>query len=278
MSTISKEQIAGFAQYLRESERSDETVTKYERYAAMFAGWLGERELTKEVVITFKAHISETYTAVGVNGILAAVNGLLKHLERSDLQVKYLKIQRRRYTEPERELSRQEAERLIAAAITLGRERSALFIRTMLATGIRVSELRFITVEAVKSGYAEVKLKGKVREVIIPDALQKLLIDYAERNEISSGSIFVTRTGKPLDRSYIWKEMKKLAEQSTVAASKAYPHALRHCFAREYYAKYPKLAELADILGHSNAETTRIYTASPLESYRYKINSLGLAA
>jgi integrase len=230
-------------------------------------------------VIEFKAHISLSYSARGVNGIIAAVNGLLENNGCKYCQVKGLKVQPLRFVEQDREITRDEAERLIDAAVELGRERSAMFIRTMLATGIRVSELRFITVEALKNGLAEVQLKGKVRGAIIQSELCMMLMDYAQRSGIVSGSVFITRNGKPLDRSYIWKEMKSLAKHAEVAASKVFPHALRHCFARVYNVKYPNcLAELADILGHSSIETTRVYTAATVDSHRVRVESLALAA
>jgi integrase len=270
------EQLAEFAAHLRREEKAEGTVEKYERYARAFAGFVGDSPLTKELAVEWKQSVAEHYTAVGANGILAAANSLLTYLERTDLKLTRLKVQRKLFVEPERELKRPDFEHLAATAENIGKTRLALVMRTMFATGIRVGELRYITVEAAQTGQAEISLKGKTRTIFLPTKLCELLFDYAKKRKISSGTIFVTKRGNPLDRHAIWSGMKKLAKAAGVLAKKVFPHNLRRLFARTYYENIPNLTELADIMGHSDVNTTRIYTATTGAEFRKRLDSLNL--
>jgi integrase len=274
--TIREEHIRGYRRQLECQEKSPATVAKYTRGARAFADWLGESTLTKEAVIAYKEQLAGRHTAAGGNGALAAVNGLLNFLGRPNLKVKPFKVQRGAFLSPERELGRAEFDRLLQAAERRGKSRLALVMQTIFATGIRVSELRFITVETATCGRAEIRLKGKTRTIILPTKLRQKLKHYAREKGVESGPIFVTRGGKPLDRSNIWHEMKRLCALAKVSAKKVFPHNLRHLFARTYFKKSPNLAELADLLGHSDVNTTRIYTATSGAEYQKRLDALGL--
>ncbi|MDR3310058.1 MAG: tyrosine-type recombinase/integrase [Oscillospiraceae bacterium] len=274
--TITAGTRAGFSAELRRGEKSAATVEKYLRYARRFSSELCGAELTKDAVIAYKARVAERYTAAGANGMIAAVNSLLVYLGRADLRVSPLKVQRRLFSPPERELNRGEFERLVAVTERGGDARLSLALRTMFATGIRVGELRFVTVEAARGGRTEIRLKGKIRELFLQPKLCKLLLGYAKRRGIASGSVFVTRSGKPIDRFAVWRGMKRLGRLAGVAAAKVFPHNLRHLFARIFYAKIPNLAALADVMGHSDVNTTRIYTASSGAELRRQLDSLRL--
>ena len=256
-------QLAAFRQWLLEEEREPATIEKYLREVRAFAAWLGGAPVTKEGATAWKACLTASGFQPGtVNGKLSALNKFFAFLGWSACRVKYLKIQRRVFRSSERELSREEYARLLETARTLGRERLALLIETICATGIRVSELKYITAESVRDGRTEISLKGKIRTILIPGKLCRKLLKYAGKRKIASGEIFLTRSGKSLSRRQIWAEMKALCARAGVERTKVFPHNLRHLFARTFYRACRDVVKLADVLGHSSIETTRIYLIS----------------
>lgn len=260
---MTAESLSAFEQYLKTEERSDATIEKYLRDARQFAAWLRGRAVTKEVAASWKEHLVEqSYDAGTVNGKLAALNAFFRFADWEDCRVKSLKRQRRVFREQKRELTQDEYARLLQAAETMGRERLKLLMETICGTGIRVSEVRYITVETAKAGKAEVSLKGKIRTILLPTKLCRKLLKYAKRKKIASGEIFLTRSGKAMSRKQIWAEMKSICKKAGVETSKVYPHNLRHLFARCFYRACRDIAKLADVLGHSSVETTRIYLIS----------------
>lgn len=268
------ETIEAFAHYLQTEEKSKLTQEKYVRDVRAFLRWLEGRPLCKEEVLAYKAAILERYAAASVNSMLSAINCFLAFSGRQECRVKQLRRQREMFASGEKELSRAEYERLLRAARR--NERLCLLMQTIGATGIRVSEHRFITVEAARQGYAQVQCKGKCRRVLLPERLCAALLSYAAARGIRGGSIFVTRGGKPLDRSYIWAEMKRLCRAAQISEEKVFPHNLRHLFARTYYASEKDVIRLADLLGHSSIDTTRIYTMESGEEHRRQIERLPL--
>jgi len=250
-----------YLRHLQEQERSAHTISKYAHDIGALCEYLGGAPITKTALIGWKEHLAATLAPASINSMLVAVNGFLQFCGWAELRVKLLKIQKSAFLSEEKELSRAEYERLVRAAKMQENERLALVIQTICATGIRVSELRFITAEAVQRGRAEISNKGKLRVVFLPRALRKLLSDYLRRQGKTTGAMFTTRSGRPLDRSNIWRDMKALCQSAKVDAKKVFPHNLRHLFARTFYALDHDLSRLADILGHSNISTTRIYTA-----------------
>lgn len=257
---VGKRELEQFAQGLRRRERSEGTVEKYCRDVTGFAAWLGERPLTAGAVNRWKAHLLDSGLApVTVNSKLSALNSFFRCMGWTGCQAKLLKVQRRVFRDRNRELSREEYGRLLASARERGRERLALLLEAICATGIRVSEVRYITVEAVRAGQAEAALKGKIRTVLLPGRLCRKLLKYAKKQKISSGEIFVTKSGKSLSRRQIWREMKAICRSAGVASSKVFPHNLRHLFATVFYRACRDIVKLADILGHSSVNTTRIY-------------------
>ena len=261
-----------FKTYLIQEEKSPLTVEKYVRDVRGFLRWLDGRELSKAEVLSYKEKLTESYAITSVNSILSSVNSYLDYLGRRDCHVKTIKQQRRMFCAAEKELTKTEYERLLRAAKQ--KPRLCLLMQTICSTGIRVSEHRFITVEAAKQGYAEVRLKGKYRMVFLPKKLCKALLNYARENKIRRGSIFITSTGKPLDRCNIWAEMKKLCDTANVRREKVFPHNLRHLFARTYYALEKDIVRLADILGHSSINTTRIYTMESGDIHRKQLEKM----
>ena len=273
---ITNELISDFKTYLIQEEKASNTIEKYIRDVRAFFEWSYEKELTKETVLEYKNHIMSHFAPSSTNSILSSINRFFEYNKWFDLKVKSLKIQRQIFSKKERELRKDEYERLIKAAKTKRNEQLYLLMQTICSCGLRVSELKFITVEALNKQTAIIKCKGKMRQVFLPNALCKLLKRYAKSKKISRGAIFVTKTGKPLDRSNIWKMMKSLCEDAKVASSKVFPHNLRHLFARTYYAIEKDIVRLADILGHSSVNTTRIYTMENGDSCRQQIQRLGL--
>ena len=249
-----------FAIHLQEQEKSASTIELYQRNLAVFCKFLGEEPVTKGALIEWKESLTERYTATSVNTMLAGVNTFLIFTGWIDCKVKPLKIQKSLFCRAEKELTREEYLRLVQAAEQEGNERLSLVLQTICATGIRVSELQFITIEALHSGRAVVNCKGKTRTIFLPQKLCHTLIKYARKQQRASGPVFVTKTERPLDRSNIWMDMKALCESAGVEKGKVFPHNLRHLFARTYYTLEKDLFRLADILGHSNVNTTRIYT------------------
>lgn len=265
-----------YIEHLEREERSPATLGQYRRDIEAFFRWMSGRELTKERVIGYKGHLQEVYRPVSVNAKLAALNGFFSFLGRHDLRVKQLKIQRQAFCPRERELSKAEYLRLVRAAETRRGDRLSLLMQTICATGIRVSELHSITAEAVERGEAVLQLKGKTRVILLTGKLRKKLQRYLRRQGISSGPVFITRTGRPLGRSSIWRMMKSLCTEAGVERSKVFPHNLRHLFARCFYSADRDLAKLADILGHSNINTTRIYIVSSGREHRQRMDALKL--
>lgn len=265
-----------FEAYLVLQEKSRATVEKYVRDASAFAEYTGDAEITKETVIAYKEHLMKNHAVRSVNSYLASLNSLFAFLNRADLKVKSIKLQRQIFCLEDRELTREEYRRLCKAAADNHNERLHVMLQTICGTGIRVSELQFITVEAARQGKAVVSLKGKTRSVFIVNELKKKLLSYAGKQNIKSGMIFVTRTGKPLNRTNIWREMKALCAAAGVNPQKVFPHNLRHLFARVFYGIEKDIAKLADILGHSSINTTRIYIVSTGVEHRRRMENMRL--
>ncbi len=276
MRKITNELIQKFKSYLIDEEKSSSTLEKYIRDITVFMEWCKETELSKSVVLEYKQDIVKKYAPASVNSILSSLNSFFSYNEWYDLKVKALKIQRHIFASKDKELTKAEYERLLVAAKQKKNQRLYYLMQTICATGIRVSELKAITVSAVKSGQATINCKGKMRIVILPKQLCKMLKDYIKENNIKSGSVFVSKNGKPLDRSNIWSDMKKLCESAGVSKDKVFPHNLRHLFARTYYSIQKDVVRLADILGHSSVNTTRIYTMETGEIHRQQMQKLGL--
>ena len=253
--------IKRYLTYLREQERSDATLKKYRHDLDALCRYIQDMPLNKSVLIDWKELLIDRYAPATVNSMLIAVNGYLRFYGWQGLSVKLLKLQKALFVDESKELTKAEYTRLVQAAKRKDNERLALVIQTICATGIRVSELRYITVEAVQNGRAEISNKGKRRIVFLPGKLRRLLKDYVRKQKKTNGQVFTTRTGRPLDRSNIWRDMKALCESAGVSAEKVFPHNLRHLFARTFYSMEKDLNRLADILGHSSIDTTRIYTA-----------------
>lgn len=270
------EKIYDFKKHLIEQERSPYTIAKYIHDAKVFLEFADKRTINKELVIDFKSFLGERYATSSANSMLAAVNHFLKFIGCADYMVKPFKIQRALFIPEEKELCRNEYLRLIEAARRQKKERLMLIVETICATGIRISELKFITVESVGTGRAEIKCKGKLRTVFLPPQLCKLLKKYIQKQKITAGAVFITRNGKQLDRSNIWRDMKKLCGLTAVSPQKVFPHNLRHLFARTYYSLEKDLSRLADILGHSNVNTTRIYTIESGRTHARQIERLNL--
>ena len=266
---LTEHQITEFAAFLKNEEKSENTMGKYIRDIRAFAAYVGDAEITKETVITYKNNLrSQNYAVRSINSMLASINSFFSFLGWEDLKVKSIKLQRQIYCPEEKELTKAEYMRLVNAARQKGNERLNLLIQTICGTGIRVSELQYITVEAVRCGEAVVSLKGKTRSVFLVRELQKKLLRYAAEQKITTGAIFITRSGKPMSRTNIWREMKCLCEQAGVNPQKVFPHNLRHLFARTFYGIEKDIAKLADILGHSSINTTRIYIISTGNEHR----------
>lgn len=265
-----------FEIYLHQEERSENTIIKYARDLRALFSFLSGQPITKETLLAWKDRLIEAYAPASVNSMLAAVNSFLEWVELPGLKVKPLKIQREIYSRPEKELSRDEYRRLVEAADRENNRRLSLLLQTICATGIRVSELQFITTESLQSGRAVVDCKGKTRTVFLPAELTRALRSYCRDQEIETGVIFRTRSGKPLDRSNIWKDMKSLCESAGVEPGKVFPHNLRHLFARTYYQLEKDLSRLADLLGHSNITTTRIYTMESGREHAKQLDRMGL--
>ena len=276
MKKILNDQIENFKSYLIDEEKSSATIEKYVRDVELFFAWVDERELEKVVVLEYKGELCEKYAPASVNSMLSSLNSFFSFCGWHELHVKNLKIQRQIFASSEKELTKAEYERLLTAAKFKKNERLFLLMQTICSTGIRVSELQFITVEAVERGIAEINCKGKRRQVFLPKELRKMLGRYIREQNRKSGSVFVTKNGNPLDRSNIWSDMKKLCKTANVSEKKVFPHNLRHLFARTFYSIQKDVVRLADILGHSSINTTRIYTMETGLVHRRQIEKLGL--
>ena len=276
---IGSEQLTAFEQHLRLEERAPGTIEKYLRDVRAFAVWLADRPLTKQTAIAWKEHLlSVGYAPATINSMLIAVNRFFRFKHWDELRIKVIRVQRQIFRSRDRDLTKEEYLRLLDAARSLGRERLELLMETICATGIRVSEVRYITVEAAQAGRAEIALKGKIRTILLPGKLCRKLLKYAKKQNIGSGEIFRTRTGKGMSRRQIWAEMKAICKQAKVAPSKVFPHNLRHLFARTFYRACRDVVQLADVLGHSSVETTRIYLASTGNEYVRRLDRLGLVS
>ncbi len=274
--TITKNLIEKFKQYLIEEEKATATLEKYVRDITAFFAWLAGSELDKITVLRYKEHLTTNYAPASVNSVLSSLNSFFEYNDWHGLKVKMLKIQKQIFAERSKELTKAEYERLLVAAKQKKNERLYYLMQTICSSGIRVSELSAITIEAVRNHKANINCKGKMRVVILPKDLCKMLTEYARGEKITSGPIFITKTGKPLDRSTIWKMMKALCESAGVDREKVFPHNLRHLFARTYYSIQKDIVRLADILGHSSVNTTRIYTMETYDVHRRQIQKLGL--
>lgn len=274
MKEISEDLITKFDKNLVNEEKSKATREKYVRDVRAFLVWLSGRTADKTAVLEYKQNLIENYAPASVNAAISSLNSFFTFNGWYELKVKAVKIQRQIFANKEKELTKAEYERLLTAAKK--NRRLYYLMQTICSSGIRVSELKFVTTKAVKMGRAEINCKGKLRVVILPKQLCRMLAEYAKSKGIKSGSIFRTRTGKPLDRSNIWSDMKKLCEEAGVAREKVFPHNLRHLFARTYYSIQKDVVRLADILGHSSVNTTRIYTMEAGDVHRRQIQRLGL--
>lgn len=270
-------QLFAFVDHLRGEERSEGTTQKYLRDVRKFLNWLQQRMLNKNEVSNWKAQLlSDGYAPETVNSMVVALNRFLSFIDRTDCRVRTLRIQRKLFRRQERELTRSEYERLVETAKGTGKERLALLLESIAATGIRVSEVQYLTVEAAKTGRTEISLKGKIRVILLPHKLCCKLLKYAKKQKTASGQIFLTRNGNALSRKQIWAEMKALCKTAGVAEDKVFPHNLRHLFAREFYKICRDVVKLADILGHSSIETTRIYLLSTGEEHVKQLSRLRL--
>lgn len=273
---ITARMIAEFKEHLILEERSEITIEKYIRDVKAFSAYTQNSAITKETVIAYKKHLQENYAVRSVNSMLASINSLFAFLNWHDLKVKALKLQQQVFCPEEKELTKAEYARLCRTAERKHNERLNLILQTICGTGIRVSELQYITVEAVKNGEAVVNCKAKTRSVFIVKELKQKVLRYAAEQGIKSGMIFVTRTGKPISRTNIWREMKALCEEANVNSGKVFPHNLRHLFARVFYGIEKDIAKLADILGHSSINTTRIYITSTGTEHRQRMENMRL--
>ena len=276
MRKITTEIIKSFNDYLINEEKAAATINKYLHDVGEFKIWLGEQELCKAAVLDYKSYLCEHYAPASVNTTLSSLNSFFNFVEWYDLRVKNLKIQKQIFASTDKELTKAEYDRLLQAAKQKKNERLYLLMQTICSTGIRVSEVRYVTVEAVARGIAEINCKGKRRQVFLPKQLCHILKQYIKEQKIKSGAVFVTKNGNPLDRSNIWSDMKKLCKAANVSEKKVFPHNLRHLFARTYYSLQKDIVRLADILGHSSVNTTRIYTMETGEIHRKQIQKLGL--
>ena len=266
-----------FEDYLRHDEREESTIEAYLRSLTRFAEWADGRAVTKELAMEWKTALAESgYRPISVNAMLAAVNKFFTYMGREDCKVKYLKLQRQMFRKSEKDLSKEEYQRLVQAAHEKGDLRMELILETICATGIRVGELKYITVEAVRAGVAEIALKGKIRTILLPHRLCRKLQKYARQQKIASGKIFLTQDGLPVSRQHVWTRMKALCEPAGVERTKVFPHNLRSLFARSFYGSCHDVVRLADVLGHSSIETTRIYLMSTGKEYLRQLDKLGL--
>ncbi|MBQ7445249.1 MAG: tyrosine-type recombinase/integrase [Clostridia bacterium] len=274
---LTQEMIGGFRDNLVLEERSAATIEKYTRDAKRFCDYAGGKCITKELVIAYKEDLRLLgYAVRSINSMLASINSLFRYLDWNDIHVKSIKIQQQIFCSEEKELSKSEYFSLVKAACNRKDETMCLILQTICSTGIRVSELEFVTVEAVINGEAVVSCKGKIRTIFIVSELQKKLVDYCKKRGIKEGPVFLTKVGNPVNRSLIWHRMKGLCKVAKVNPSKVFPHNLRHLFARSFYNLDNDIAKLADVLGHSNINTTRIYIVSTGSEHRKKLEKMHL--
>ena len=269
--------ILNYRSYLYDEEKSKATIEKYMRDIMQFYDFMQhDRVISKEILVAYKQSLSDSYKISSIKSMLVALNSLLEFMNLGCFKLKIHKVQRSVCFEEKKELTRNEYKRLLETARKRGNERLYLLLQTICGTGIRVSEHKFITVESLKENQAVIKNKGKVRIIFIPKKLSKILKEYCKIERITNGSIFVTKNGKPLDRSNIWNSMKKLCQEARVSEKKVFPHNLRHLFALTYYQLQKDVVRLADILGHASIETTRIYTMTNTKEYQKSMDRMNL--
>lgn len=275
---ITSELLEKYENYLYEEEKSPATIQKYMRDLSKLSSFADGREISKQLVIEYKQHLRDAgeYKTSSINSFLVAANRFFEYMDCYELKVKTFKMQKETFVPETRELSKEEYKKLVRAAEQSGKIRISMIIQTICATGIRVSELPAITVQAVKRGMATIRCKGKERQILIPRELQVRLLRYIRRQGIKRGIVFRTRGGKAVDRTSIWREMKKLCEEAHVNSDKVFPHNLRHLFARTFYGMYQDIVKLADMLGHSNIETTRIYLKESYSEHQKQLENMGL--
>lgn len=276
MKRITTDLIRRFKNYLENEEKAQATIEKYIRDIKTFLEWLDNREVTKPLVLEYKSNIINLYAPTSANSMLSSINAFFTYMEWYDCKVKTFKIQKQIFVNKDKELDRKEYERLLKTAKSKNNQKLYFLMQTICSTGIRVSELRCITIESIRKGQANINCKGKMRIVILPDKLCVALKKYAKEQNIATGAIFVSRNGKPLDRSNIWKMLKNLCEIAGVSKEKVFPHNFRHLFARTYYSIEKDIVRLADILGHASVNTTRIYTMETGDVHRKQLQRLGL--
>lgn len=275
--SIAKETLQNFSLRLQRDGRSPGTIEKYLRDVRAFAAWLDGRTLNRENAAGWRDHLLRSgYAPVTINSMLSAVNRFLKFSGREDCRIRFLRVQRKVFREQDRELCKAEYQRLLDAAQSRGQERLGLLMEAICSTGIRVSEVRYITLEAAQQGRADICLKGKIRTILLPSRLCRKLLKYARKQKIASGEIFLTRSGKSLSRRQIWREMKALCRNAGVESSKVFPHNLRHLFATSFYKACRDIVKLADVLGHSSINTTRIYLLTTGAEHARQLEKLGL--
>ena len=278
MNRLTPEAIAAYALYLRSEERAPGTIEKYLRDVRSFAAWLEERTVTKDLAAAWKEHlVSTNHAPATVNSMLAAINSLFRFQGR-DFRIKFLKVQRRMFRDSTRELTRPEYDLLVDTARASGKERLALLMEAICGTGVRVSEVKYLTVEAAQRGRTEISLKGKIRTILLPGKLCRKLLKYARKHKTVSGEIFLTRNGTSLSRRQIWTELKRLCKSAGVESAKVFPHNLRHLFATIFYRACKDIVRLADVLGHSSIETTRIYLVTSGAEHARQLERLGLVS
>ena len=273
--SIAKETLQNFSLRLQHDGRSPGTIEKYLRDVRAFVAWLDGRTLNRENAAGWRDHLLRSgYAPVTINSMLSAVNRFLKFSGREDCRIRFLRVQRKAFREQDRELCKAEYQRLLDAAQSRGQERLGLLMEAICSTGIRVSEVRYITLEAAQQGRADICLKGKIRTILLPSRLCRKLLKYARKQKIASGEIFCTKSGNSISRRQIWREMKSLCQKAGVEPSKVFPHNLRHLFASAFYRVSRDIVKLADLLGHSSINTTRIYLMSSGAEHQRQLERL----
>lgn len=274
---ITKIDIERFKEYLIEEEKTISTIKKYMCDINEFLNWQEQDNITKKDLLEYKSYLNDKGLApTTINSKLSSLNGLLKFLGHLDYCVKFFKIQQKVFRDENKELTKAEYERLVKTAYSLNNDRLALIIQTICATGIRISELKYITIEAVNNGKANIQMKGKTRSILITKSLRNILIKYCKEKSISSGEIFITKNKKSLDRRQVWREMKQLCKKANVEETKVFPHNLRHLFAITFYKQTKDIVKLADVLGHTSINTTRIYLISTGKEHLHELERLRL--
>lgn len=273
---ITTKMINTFMEHLVIVEKSKNTILKYVRDVKIFASFVDGKCIDKTITLKYKEMLEEKYAATSANSMIASLNAFLRFVGWTECCVKQLKVQRMVYCPEEKEITREEYIRLVKTARSEGEEQLSLIMQTICSLGIRISELEYITVEAIQKGEAKVNCKGKIRKVFVVKDLQRLLIKYIKQENIVNGAVFVTKTGKPVNRSNVWRKMKELCQKAQVNPQKVFPHNLRHLFARTFYEIEKDIAKLADILGHSNINTTRIYIITTCCEHRKRMERMKL--